>query len=176
MPDPSWPVILWHLKSHIQAACYVLLFLYSIARKAAAPERILSGLLCAMVAADRIYHAVSPVPILWGHTDLAHLGIDAAMLACTCAVALYANRVYPLWIGAAQIIAVSGHAYRLALSQINEFAYDMMVMLPSYIQLVAMTLGLAFHMSRRRRLGSYPSWRRLSSPTPAATARISRTV
>lgn len=174
MPEPSWPLVLWHLKSQIQVSCYVLLFLYALAGRAAAPERILTGLLCAMIGADRIYHAISPTPILWGHTDLVHVGIDAAMLACTGVVAIYANRVYPLWIGAAQIIALSGHAYRLTLSRINEFAYDMMVMLPSYIQLIAMALGLAFHMSRRRKLGSYPSWRRSSSLTRGGAERTSR--
>jgi hypothetical protein len=176
MPDPSWPLVLWHAKSHIQAACYALLFTLSLYRKAAAPERILSGLLCAMVVTDRLYHAISPVAIVWRNTDLVHMGIDAAMLACTCVVALHANRVYPLWIGGAQIIAMSGHVYRLMLTQIHEFAYDMMVMMPSYVQLVAMALGLAFHMSRRRKLGTYPSWRRSSSPTPAAAARTSRAV
>ncbi|HUD29976.1 MAG TPA: hypothetical protein VMQ93_13975 [Novosphingobium sp.] len=168
MPDPYWSILFLHLKSHIQAICYALLFLCSLVRRAAAPERILSGLLCAMVASDRIYHAVTAAPILWRHTDLVHLGIDATMLVCTFTVALHANRVYPLWIGGAQIIALSGHIYRLAIEQINEFAYDMMVMVPSYIQLVAMTLGLAFHMSRRRRLGSYPSWRSFSNPMPGA--------
>lgn len=172
MPDLSWSVIFWHLKSHLQELCYASLFLYCVFRGAAAPERILSGLLCAMALVDRAYHVVTPAPILWGHTDLVHFGIDAAMLVCTWTVALHANRVYPLWIGAAQIIAVSGHLYRLALEQINEFAYDMMVMLPSYVQLVAMTLGLAFHMSRRRRLGSYPSWRRSSNLTQAVAAKI----
>lgn len=174
MPDVPWGVLFWHLKSHVQVICFALLFLYSLAGRAAAPERILSGVLCAMFVVDRLYHEVSPEPIVWRHTDLMHLCIDTVVLACTLAVALHANRVYPLWIGAAQIIAVSGHAYRVSMMEINRFAYDMMVMMPSYVQLVAMALGLAFHTWRRRRRGSYPSWRRSSSHTPPVMRKISR--
>ncbi|WP_404480769.1 hypothetical protein [Novosphingobium sp. BL-52-GroH] len=169
MPEAFWSAFFWSWKGEAQFAAYALLFCLCLAR-GAAPERILSGVLLAMPAVDRLHHAVVGGSIVWRHADLGHVAIDAVVMACTFVVALHANRVYPLWIAGAQIISVFGHAYRLGLEEINRNAYDTMAVTPSYIQLVAMIAGIAFHMSRRRRLGSYPSWRRSSSLTQAHAA------
>lgn len=158
---------LWMMKSEIQFGLFGLLFLLSLLR-GAAPERLLSGTLLAMFLADRLYHLAAGGSIILHWTDLGHMGIDLAVLVISFAIALRANRIYPLWIGGAQIIAMLAHVYRLSLTEINRFAYDMMSVMPSYIQLAALILGLAFHMSRRKRLGSYPSWRGSFVPTPAS--------
>jgi hypothetical protein len=171
MPEQSWFGLVWSLKDEAQLVAFAALFAFCLVRKAGAPECILAGVLFAMSPVDKLYHLLVPHSILWRHANLGHLAIDTTVLACTIAVALYANRVYPLWIGGAQIIAWSAHLYRMALSEINTFAYDMMVVMPSYIQLVALTLGVWFHMSRRRRLGNYPSWRRSSPPMRVPAAR-----
>ncbi|MFC0204968.1 hypothetical protein [Novosphingobium soli] len=42
----------------------------------------------------------------------------------------------------------------------------MMTMLPSYVQLVALVLGVAWHRGRWRRIGRYPAWRK-EFPAPA---------
>lgn len=171
MPEPSWVDLAWSFKSYAQFAAYAGLFVFCLVRRAGAPERILAGVLLAMAPIDQLYHLLSPHPLLWRHANMGHLAIDGVVLACTVAVALYANRIYPLWIGGAQIIACSAHLYRMALTEINTFAYDVMVVMPSYIQLVALTLGIWCHMSRRRRLGNYPSWRRSSPPMRVRAAR-----
>lgn len=157
---------LWAVKPQLQYGYAALLFLVALCR-GAAPERLLATVLVAMLVVDQIYHLAVGGSIQWRQANLGHLAIDLAVLAAIFAVALHANRIYPLWIGASQIIAVLAHLYRLSLTEINRFAYDMMSVMPSYIQLTALTLGLSFHMSRRRRLGSYRSWRGSWSPTPA---------
>jgi hypothetical protein len=172
MPDPSWPRFLWSLKDEVEFSAYALLFLHSLVR-GAGPERILASLLLGMFVIDPIYHRVVGGSMFWYHADLGHVVIDTVVMAVTFAVALGANRVYPLWIAGAQIVAISGHLYRLTLEEINKFAYDAMTVTPSYIQLVALMVGIAFHTSRRRRLGSYPSWRRSSPPMPVDAARTS---
>ncbi|WP_059150480.1 hypothetical protein [Novosphingobium barchaimii] len=174
MLELSWSSILWAIKDEVQFAAYLVLFLYSMVR-GAAPERLLSGVLFAMLAFDKIHHALLGGSILWHHANLGHFVIDLLVMACTFVIALHANRVYPLWVAGVEIISVFGHIYRLGLEEINRFAYDMMVVMPSYIQLVAMTLGILFHTSRRRRLGSYPSWRHSWRPMPPAGASISPT-
>ncbi|MFT4054760.1 MAG: hypothetical protein QM681_09655 [Novosphingobium sp.] len=163
MPDQSWLEFAWSNKDSAQFAIYALLFLYCLVRKLPAPECILSGLLVAMGTIDRAYHFAADGSIFWHQTNLGHLFIDVLAMGCAFAVALHANRVYPLWIAGAQIIAMFGHIYRLLLTEINAFAYAVMSITPSYIQLVAIVLGIVSHMSRRKRLGSYPSWRRSSS-------------
>ncbi|MEE4451187.1 hypothetical protein [Novosphingobium resinovorum] len=173
MPDQSWLAFAWSNKDSAQYAIYALLFLFCLVRRLPVPECILSGLLCAMGTADRLHHFVVGGSIIWHNTNIGHLFIDTLAMACAFVVALHANRVYPLWIAAAQIIAMFGHIYRLALEEINAFAYAVMSITPSYIQFAAMLAGIASHMSRRRRLGSYPSWRRSSSLTPAMPPKLS---
>lgn len=167
MPEPSWSSFLWTARVDAQFAAYAMLFLLCQFR-GGAPERQLSAVLFAMLVFDKIHHWLLGGSIMWHHANVGHIGVDLLVMPCVFVIALHANRVYPLWIAGAEIISVLGHVYRLSLTEINRFAYDMMVVMPSYIQLVAMTLGIAFHMSRRRRLGSYPSWRCSSPLTPAA--------
>jgi hypothetical protein len=169
---PEWLLL---AKADIQFALFGFLFLLALAR-GAAPERVLSGALVSMFVLDRVYHLAVGGSLVWHRTDLGHLGIDIFVMAAAWFVAVRANRVYPLWIGAAQIIALSAHAYRFSMSEINRFAYDAMQITPSYVQLAAMTLGLGFHMWRQRKLGSYPSWRSSFIPTPAVNPGLSRGV
>ncbi|MGF7153345.1 hypothetical protein [Novosphingobium gossypii] len=166
MPDLSWLAILWVHKDKIQLAVYVLLFLYCLVRRLPQPECICSGLLAGMGVVDKLHHLALGGSFIWRHTNIGHLFIDAVAMACMFVVALQANRVYPLWIAGAQIIAMFGHFYRLALEEINRFAYDVMAITPSYIQFVAIVLGVVCHMSRRRKLGNYASWRRFWPPAP----------
>lgn len=172
MPDLSWLAALWFYKDKVQLAVYVLLFLYCLARRLPAPECILSGALAGMGVVDKLHHFALGGSIIWRHANIGHLCIDTLAMACMFVVALNANRVYPLWIAGAQIIAMFGHFYRLMLEEINRFAYDVMAVTPSYIQFVAMLVGVAFHMSRRRKRGSYPSWRQSLPPTPATSPQI----
>lgn len=150
--------VLWYNKAYIEHACFVLLFLVAL-RRGAAPERILTGTIAGIVVVHRVYHLiVGNEGIIWREADMGHLALDCVSFAVVIPVALRANRVYPLWIGAAQIIAMMAHGYRLSLTDINLFAYQMMSMIPSYIQLTALTLGLIWHISRHKRIGDYPSW------------------
>jgi len=158
MAESSLPSYLWAARSDAQFAAYASLWIYCQIR-GAAPERRLSTVLLAMLVFDKVHHFLLGGSILWHQANVGHIGIDLLVMPCVFAIALYANRIYPLWIAAAQIISILGHIYRLSLEEITRFAYDMMVVMPSYIQLVAMTLGIAFHTSRRRKLGDYPSWR-----------------
>lgn len=171
MPEQSWAAYLWVHKDKLQLVVFIALFVVSLRRSAGAPERVLAAILLAIPASDRLYHLVAGGSVLWRRADIGHLVIDACALAAMFFVALHANRVYPLWIAAAQIIAILGHLYRMGLTEINRFAYDMMAIMPSYIQIVAMILGLAFHWSRRRKRGSYPSWRRSSFLTRGRAAK-----
>lgn len=157
---------LWAWKSDFQHAYLFILFLAAL-RWGAAPERILIGSFAVEAMVHALYHSLARGSITWHNLDVGHLALDCGLFAVFIPVALRANRVYPLWIGGAQIIAMSAHVYRFALTEINRFAYDMMSVTPSYVQVLAMGLGLAFHVSRQKRLGNYPSWRGFFAPIPA---------
>lgn len=166
---------LWAAGDVAEHGAFVALFLLALVC-GAAPERILAGMAVAALLVHRLYHILLGTVLVHG-ADLGHLAVDIAWLAGIFAVALRANRVYPLWIGGMQIVAVMAHVYRLCLSEITSFACDLMSTMPSYFQLLALALGLTCHVLRRKRLGSYPSWRSsfassaAHAPIPYAAAR-----
>ncbi|GFE72689.1 MULTISPECIES: hypothetical protein [Novosphingobium] len=164
-------MLTWGARAYLQYGAYLLLFLVAW-RRGGAPERILTGIMLGMIVVDRIYHLGRGTDLLVYHgVDVVHLAIDTSSLLGIGYVALQANRFYPLWIGGAQIIAFSSHFYRLGIVEIDKTAYQVMSIIPSYVQLLAMALGLAFHMRRQKRRGSYPSWRKSSVPSSAMAAR-----
>lgn len=156
--------------SWIVLGLYLSLFLLSLA-KGAAPERICTGMLLVLPVLDQLQHAIVGGSVIYHDVDLGHMLIDVLTFCSLLVVALHANRVYPLWMGAAQIIAVIAHLYRISYRDIDRFAYEEMQAMSAYIQVGAMSLGLWFHIVRRKRLGSYPSWRRSAAAQPAKRPR-----
>lgn len=156
--------LLWSNKFYVQYGLYALFFVLALA-KGAAPERLCAGILLFMPIVDHLHHFAIGGSVLYRKVDVGHMAIDVLVFCALLPVALRSNRFYPLWLGGAQIISISAHLYRMAIVEIDRIAYDVMQVMPSYIQLVAMGLGLAFHMSRQKRLGSYPSWRRSFGPS-----------
>ncbi len=84
---------------------------------------------------------------------------DLLLLAVFTALALRANRLYPLWIAAAQVIVVTTHLVQLCSSQLLPRAYATLVGAPTLLQSVIILIGLAFHARRTSQCGAYPSWR-----------------
>jgi hypothetical protein len=148
----------WWIGADLQVAVSAFLLLVALVR-GAAPELILAAVLFAARLAQVIYETQFEHPAAATRLDGGYLLIDLALVAGIAAVALAANRVYPLWIGAAQIAAMTPHLVRAVLPKaapavsriIDGAAFD--------IQLVALALGLCFHIARRQRLARpYTSW------------------
>jgi hypothetical protein len=75
------------------------------------------------------------------------------------AVALYANRIYPIFVGAAQLVIVLTCCWVWHIGQPMHLAHMPMLLLGFDLQLVACTIGLANHVRRERNLQtSYPAW------------------
>src|SRR5688500_566272 len=98
-------------------------------------------------------------PASFAEVDPAHLVLDGAELAAITWLALRANRVWPLWAAAAQLITVSGHIAVMVEPVSVRRAYWAVRELPGYVQLLALACGAAFHARRVRRIGCYRSWR-----------------
>lgn len=123
-----------------------------------APERVAAGIIVAWIASDAAYHLLFG-PSGFDRLDPVHLVLDGAQLVAIVWVALRANRIWPLFAAAAQMMCVSGH---LAVSLEPEGArraYWAMTQLPQYIQLAALLAGAVAHARRERLLGPYRSWR-----------------
>ena len=89
---------------------------------------------------------------------------DLVVGVCWITIALYANRNYTLWIAGLQILAMTAHFARGLAESISPIGYLTMVVAPGWFQLFFLGGGLAFHIRRVRRYGSYRDWRVGSFP------------
>ena len=121
------------------------------------PERLAAGFITALFVTDIGYHLLFG-PSGFDRVDPVHLVLDGAELIAIMWLALTANRMWPLWAAAAQLICVSGHL-ALFVEPGMRRAYWAMTQLPQYIQLTALVLGAVAHARRYERIGPYRSWR-----------------
>src|SRR3546814_11555383 len=104
-----------------------------------------------MNVADRIYHALVGRGTIYGSVDIGHLIIDMLVAAVFIGVALKANRVYPLWLSAFQLVSVVSHFAREESRKIAELAYFLMNYVPYYALLLILAGGIWRHAVRTRR-------------------------
>lgn len=122
------------------------------------PERIAAAIIVCWLLSDVSYHLVFG-PSGFDSVDPVHLILDGGELVAIVWLALRANRMWPLWAAAAQLICVSGHVAVFISPEGMRRAYWAMTQLPPYIQLTAVFLGAVAHTRRLGRIGPYRSWR-----------------
>ncbi len=122
------------------------------------PERSVATLLLASSAIDFVYHALTTPP-QFETIDPVHVVIDTLVLAGLLAIALNANRGWPLWVCGAQIIMMLGHLGKLYEVRTVLRGYWVMTQVPFMIQLTLLVIGTAAHNARLRQVGPYHSWR-----------------
>ena len=123
-----------------------------------APERIAAAIIVVWVLSDVTYHLLFG-PSGFVTVDPVHIVLDGGELIAIVWLALRANRMWPLWAAAAQVICMSGHVVAFIEEGGMRRAYWALTQLPPYIQLVALLLGAVAHVRRERRIGAYRSWR-----------------
>ena len=141
-----------HLTSFLLAA--------AIWRWGAGPERWLITIF--------ILTMVLPVYVVWGlginglesgpYAPLFML-IDMLAAVVFTAIALNANRNYPLWIAGFQLVAVGAHLVKALVEGVSPLAIAVLVVGPSYFQVALLTGGFFRHVQRQRRFGRYREWR-----------------
>ena len=136
-------------------------------RWGAAPERICAAVLAFMTLVDPLYHLLVGRSTIYGSVDTGHLLIDLGLAATFLGVALWANRIYPLWLAAFQLVSVISHFAREVTDSFPKLAYGIMSYGPYYIILMILAAGIWRHRTRVRRYGRYRSWRASLNPLPA---------
>lgn len=113
------------------------------------PERWSATLIAAMIGIDFLYHRVigesSYVSI-----DLWHLLVDLAALCFVVWLALGADRIWPLFFAAFQLVTTLGHLFRLVRVEMPEIVYAILIRAPSYLMIATLLVGTALHHRRMR--------------------------
>jgi hypothetical protein len=141
----------------------MLLIVAAAWRWGAGPERACASAIAFMFVVDLPYHWVFGAGAKFQSVDVGHATIDCLTFVSLGVSALYANRIYPIWLAAFQFIALISHLVRELSPTMSPLVYAIMIVAPSYLQMATLTGGLLFHVRRERRYGPYRSWR-TSSP------------
>ena len=122
------------------------------------PERFAAVVMAGWVLTDAVYHLIFG-PSGFDRVDPWHVFLDITILGFLMWLALRANRIWPLFVAAAQLLSVTGHIAVLVQPDGMRRAYWAMTQLPQYIQLTALLAGAWAHARREKLLGPYRSWR-----------------
>ncbi len=124
------------------------------------PERVVAATwIFLLEIPDGIYLHVRTSGYQVMDVDLVTAAMDVSAGIVWISVALFSNRIYPLWIAGLQVLAVSAHIARGIADSISPIAYITMVVGPGWFQLIIMGFGLVFHILRKRKYGNYRDWR-----------------
>jgi len=125
--------------------------------KGSQPERIGAGILGLSIVADLWVLALVGD---WNFSvfSRSRLIIDLVELGLLLALALGANRVWPLFSAASQLLAVAGNLAVFGSEPGMEMAYWAVTQSPIFVQLFALGVGTLCHIRREAVIGNYRDW------------------
>jgi nicotinamide riboside transporter PnuC len=132
------------------------------------PERF--GAAIISIGSVLTYLAMSNAATNYRSVEFDAFVIDVLCLLAFVVLALRANRYWPLWVAALQIIGLGGHFVKLAEPGTLRQAYGFALVFWSYPMLLLIALGTFNHQRRLRRFGSDPSWSSSSGRSAPPTA------
>jgi hypothetical protein len=113
-----------------------------------APERLVAVmLLVAMLATAEVphVHATSYHTVYW-----AVLRVDLSLFLAVTVIALLADRFWPMWIAALQLVAVMAHGVKGYDHAVLAIAYWLVVGKIAYLMLAVLIVGTARHYKRQQ--------------------------
>jgi hypothetical protein len=134
--------------------CISVLF---AARKGGEPERMVAIILVATFLFDIANHQIFGDPT-WFEVNPGHFVIDLWAFLTLTWVALKANRGWPLFMSATQLIVIMAHFSKLFEIDVARRSYWAMAQMPQMVQFFVLIIGTYAHIARRRRIGTYASW------------------
>jgi hypothetical protein len=90
--------------------------------------------------------------------DAGVFGVDVAVLCGLLAVALMAERFWPLWLTAFHLLGTTGHIVKMADPSLIRWGYAFIIAVWSYPMLALIAIGTSAHQRRLARLGRDRSW------------------
>jgi hypothetical protein len=120
------------------------------------PERIGAALYALAVAATHLILITDTGR--WRHVEFGVLIVDVLLFASFTALALRANRFWPIWVSAFLGLGILGHLARWAGPTVIWWAYAVILSMWSYPILAIIALGTWNHQKRLARNGVDKSW------------------
>lgn len=135
-------------------------------RYGAGPERAVGGVFIGTVILPAMLARLTGLDtVMFGNQAWLYVLSDSVAAIAFMAIALNANRNYPMWVAGFQLVAISAHVVRGMVDVVSPMAYAILAVGPSYCQLLLLLGGFASHCLRQRRFGRYRDWR---LPPPGA--------
>jgi hypothetical protein len=125
-------------------------------RKSGAPGRI-----AAAVYFDRVvftHLARSASQIWWSSVEAGVFGVDGAVLCALLAIALTAERFWPLWLTALHLLGTTGHVVKMADPSLIRWGYAFILAVWSYPIPALILFGAWHHQRRLGRFNADRSW------------------
>ncbi len=131
--------------------------------KGAAPERI--GAAVILVGSALTTAGMSGPSSRYAYVESGALLVDGAALLAFLFLSMRAERFWPLWVAAFQLIATAGHAVKLLEPGLIRAAYAIVMGLWTYPVLLIIVFGAWNHQKRLKRFGVDKSWSSSSLPS-----------
>lgn len=147
---------------------YVLLdlcWMYALLR-GGLPERIAATILA--IGSTLTVAALSSLAIRFGSIEIGVFLVDVATLVGFLILALRAERYWPLWLTALQILGMAGHAVKEADPSTIRQAYAFALAFWSYPMLLLIAVGTWRHQRRLALYGVDKSWSSFSARSDRA--------
>jgi hypothetical protein len=151
-------------------ALLLLCWAYAL-RRGGGPER--AGTTILLVGSLLTLATVSSQAGSYASVETGVFIVDMATLLAFLVVAVRAERFWPLWITALQLIGTSGHVVKLVDPDLMPKAYAFAAIFWSYPMVLLLALGTWRHQQRLKRFGVDRSWSSSSArsaPPPGPTS------
>lgn len=135
---------------------------YALSR-GGAPERIGATIMVASFIPSAA--TVSSPVVSFKSLETGVLTIDVLCLTAFVALAIRAERFWPFWVAALQLLTVGAHGVKLVDPDMLRRAYAFLIVVWSYPMIAIIIAGTARHRARLRNLGSDVSWSPLRKVT-----------
>ena len=124
------------------------------------PERLVAAaFLLAAIVSSVLAFSARPA---FRSVDGALLSVDLALLAGLVAVAMFANRFWPIWISALHLLAITVHGVRAYDPTLVPWMYAAAISKIAYPMLAVLIVGTERHRRRRWSYGCDPDWSSVS--------------
>lgn len=148
---PGWPPMNVVVYNVLLVACWA----YAL-RRGGPPERIGATILA--VGSFLTAAAVSRSTTSYRSVETGILIVDLLCLVAFLALALRADRFWPLWVAALQIIGTAVHAVKFVDPDIIRRAYAFILAIWAYPMILLLVAGTRRHQQRLSRFGIDKSW------------------